>query len=229
MKTMQELFVRRLNDQPNLHKRPFTTLKVAGVALLAGLMAGPMVFPKALRAQDTSTQAVTTDKKQLPPELAKLPKVSLAKMQKLDSATYRPTSDEPPVMNKQFETIAEALYPDRSDGIKVYANICQDSVGCMGGHLPDKSISVAAGGKFINVIDLAPFADLYKRATGKELKFVKLVAENGVEDGQPYAATYVVPVEKSDGEIKEGTPIFWVGVSSKTLKVYTDKNLIAMR
>lgn len=229
MKTKPEQVVRQLNGQSELHKRPFTKLKVASVALLAGLMAAPMVFPKLVRAQDTSTHLISPTSKQLNPVLAKLPTLSLVEIRKLDSLSSSMPGD---IDKGIFTAIAWPDYPTGTvgDTLSVVAQICQ-TAGCYGSGVPDKLVQVVSGSKkILATIDLTPLDKLYRAATGNELKFVRLVTTSGTDASVgPYAEVYVIPVEKVDGEIKGGTPILAIASPYKTKDVYTDSNILAMR
>jgi hypothetical protein len=237
-------FARKGCESPSSHKLLNTTrsfFKITSTAVLAaGLAFVPMVFPKLVRAQDTATQAVTNGKKQLAPELSTLTKVSLADMQKLDSLTNEVRGGLA-VEGGRFGIEAYVQYPNGSKGeyLVVRADICQ-AAGCHVSHdpsdsgvvVPDKLLAVEHETydttKVITYIDLKPLDQLYKKATGKELKFVKLVETRGIDaDIGNYTGVYVIPVEKPDGEIKDGIPVFIVVCNAK--KVYSDENVIAMR
>ncbi|MBN2478013.1 hypothetical protein JXB01_01860 [Candidatus Micrarchaeota archaeon] len=59
-----------------------------------------------------------------------------------------------------------------------------------------------------NHVDLQPLADYYYDMTGKELKFVKLVAEKGYdEDAGAYVQVFIVPVGELEGDIESGVPV----------------------
>lgn len=64
------------------------------------------------------------------------------------------------------------------------------------------------GAKLLAGIDLAPLDNLYKKITGNEIRYVKLVVEKGNHSQiGDYIAIHVVPVSKPDGEIKRGIPV----------------------
>ncbi len=236
------------------HKRPFFKLPDAKILLGVGLafgLSGPMVFPKLVRAQDTSTQAITTDKKQLPPELANLPKVTLDEMKKLDKATKSDINPQFVIGNTDtttqhvwrtphlaWEISTEVAYPDGSGVMSVHAiidttNYKQGTFDKNGDEFiqsTGKRVVIIINGKPNNFIDLASLDALYRKATGNELKFVKLVAFSGKDsDLGAYAAVHVIPVDKQDGDIVAGVPILTVAVQATTKEAYTGENLISMR
>ncbi|MDD5340223.1 MAG: hypothetical protein PHV13_03155 [Candidatus ainarchaeum sp.] len=210
-------------------KRPFFKLPDAKVLLSLGLalgLSGPMVFPKLVRAQDTATKVVTTNKKQLPPELAKLPTVTLEEMRKLGKQTNSDWFPVPlPPDNPTYVgwvASTDVSYSDGSKGIRVdveidTTNFKSDS--------PKKWAGVIVDGKLINAINLAPLDTLYKKATGNEIKYIKLVADKGTDASGPWISITVVPVDKPNGEICGETPC--LNIVYQKEKVGMGKMLIA--
>jgi hypothetical protein len=231
MKRLDFSHVKKPESPSETLKRPFFRVTVASAALLAGLIgASPVLLPNRASAQDTSTHLIsTTQPKVLDSALTKLVTVPLTEIQKLNSQT----AGMPGSIGKGiFTAIAWLDYPKESigDTISVVAQICQ-TAGCYGSGLPDKLVQVVSGSKkILATIDLKQLNELYKKATGKEFKFVKLVTDNGTDAQMgPYASVYVIPIEGPDAEIKGGTPVLWIGCPSKTKEVYSGPNLIAMR
>jgi hypothetical protein len=185
------------------------------------------------KAQNTDANGIssqnTKSEKQLSSELAKLTKVSLDTLRKLDKQTDRPTAFTY-LNNGVFSTLVHIKTLDDKTTVSGCASICQES-GCFAKEgldkLPEKHISISLNGHAISVIDLAPFAALYKKASGNELKYVKLATERGInQDIGEYAGVYVIPIEKMDGEIKDGIPVLAVACTEKNKKVYTDENVV---
>ena len=220
------------NAQAHPIHRPFYKLGIASLALTTAFTFGSAAFNQT-SAQDTSTKVVTAQtaksEKQLPPELAKLPKVSLAEMQRLDSAsvTFRPKGYTQKLDKlKDFVTVINANYSDGTNGIAVTAGLCSEGK-CHVGTLPDKYVIVASKGEILSIIDLRPLADLYKSATGTELQYVRLVADRGTDaDGQWLSVT-VVPVEAPEAQIRSNIPAYNITCVQKEEGVSGTRLLIA--
>ena len=62
-------------------------------------------------------------------------------------------------------------------------------------------------------IQLDKLAKLYKQEKGKDLKYVKLVGENGVDEDGPYVQVSVIPIDQfgqSLNIVGKGTPIMQI-------------------
>ena len=165
----------------------------------------------------------------LPPELAELDKVSLSEIRKLDrdSEKYR--------LNKGYENeIAGKFSTDfavnfEGGRIQILATICHVS-GCnnWGTLVPpiDFGLDFFLNGNSLGTIDITELAKLYKLATGKDLKYVKLVVEKGENEYGPYIGIYVVPVDSPKGEIKINIPTWGFTYYLNEGKTYSGRNLI---
>jgi len=223
------------NGQAHPVHRPFYKIGLASLALTTAFTFGSAAFTP-VRAQDTSTKVVSTQngktEKKLPEEVAKLPTVQLADIQKLEKTTKIVESQmyvgRKVANDTSFSVIAHVDYPDGT-GIAVTADICISGK-CHTDDLPDKYVAVASDGKLLSMIDLAQLGNLYKKVTGNDLQYVKLFAGKGVSPSMgDYVVVYVVPVEKPDGDITGGMPILTVASPAKTKDVYAGENRIAMR
>ena len=193
MKTKQEPFVKRLNGQSNLHKRPFFKLPSSKVLLGIGLVfsfAGPMIFPKAIRAQDAKQELVQKQKLtvvQLEKPLAQLEKETskMAADGNAMSDGTRFTSKSASVLTGQITFIA-----DMSDmHLTVAFDATLDAPG------PNAGMRGA---------DLHDFAKLVEKQTGKKLEGVKIILDTGTftYNGKqaPYTNAYLLPID-SQGKI----------------------------
>ena len=165
----------------------------------------------------------------LPPELAELDKVSLSEIRKLDrdSEKYR--------LNKGYENeIAGKFSTDfavnfEGGRIQILATICHVS-GCnnWGTLVPpiDFGLDFFLNGNSLGTIDITELAKLYGLATGKDLRYVKLVVEKGENEHGPFVAAFVVPVDSPNGVINRNTPTWCVVYYLNEGKAYGGKKLI---
>ncbi len=230
--------------EPRGRVSPRPIHKLAAGALLGGALAlgcgsaAPVVKPDMHRVQPSQAGVVAVPvqepegQKALPPELAALPKVSLEKIRRLDkeSEAYR-TGDVDLRVLYQATLITEL--PDGEGKISAIAKICSVP-GCNSTaevRVPDKAVLISVKGEPHSVINLAPLEGRYKVVNGKELRYVKILAEHETDPEWGKAVTfYFVPVETPNGEIRGGVPA--TGVSyfiSKPKKMFDGGLLVARR
>ncbi len=235
-------------------KARWATRLLAGVAIGAATIAS---FTPSARAQDKPgvellAQGPKADPVEAPraaapkpdPELAKLPKVSIEEMERYDkeSEQYRKMTGK---TSLGFYALVNVSLDNVGNRLVVSASIC-DKVNC--GHeekspqryvvvrLLSPTDSVFASqesgnaGKVLAIIDLDSLNNAYRKITGKDIEFVKLVVERGIDPSAgAYVQVHVVPVAEKDGEIKSNTPILLVPFTIPDRSLWEEsQKLIAM-
>ncbi len=202
MQTKQELFVKRLNGQPDLHKRPFTTLKVASIALLAGLIAGPMVFPKMARAQDAQQEQVQGQKLsvvQLDKPLAQLEKETAALTFNLRETPSRRASTETPV--------GYGITLITSEGTTFVVDVNDSGKWGFAVVFSAKNQHEDSTGDGTRGAYLSEFVNLVEKQTGRKLERVKIILDTGrtTYNGKevPLTNAYLLPIN-SYGKVTTG-------------------------
>ncbi len=188
--------------------------------LIAGLTFGPAVFP----THTFGDVAAVATAKDLHPDLKKLPKVSLQEMRKLakESEKYQQGDTE------DREMFTTGIYSRFVGGaLASSVTICRIR-GCLSTvePVPDKFMGIAVNGKGVAGIDLAELDRLYRLATGKEMRYVRLVVEvgNDAKVGE-YIQVFAVPVEESQGEVNEDIPIMATAYTVRDKSAWNERYL----
>ncbi len=162
-------------------------------------------------------------------KLANMPTISLEKLLRLDreSEPYRIGDVEDPIY---YQSMLMTELPDNQGKIGVVARLCS-APGCNGNeNIPDKAVMISTKDNLVSsVMDLTALEKYYKKATGEELKYVKLLVEKGTnEKVGEYVEIFVVPVDKPNGDIKPGVPIMSEAYAAGKMYEQPQK-LVAMR
>jgi hypothetical protein len=204
MTTKEEPLAKKPNHQLAPHKKHLG--KFVGTALLAGIMAVPMVFPRSVRAQD-ATGTVTTEQKQ-------------ALIQNIPIKTIQQCLDDANKYKADF-----SKYPGDLSNRSAYVVDLSDSTGIMFNFMQSEGKIAPAdeAGTFVLVtvevpnksfhrydISLSELRTAYKQFSGQELKYfrggVKIEKDGSLSAGE-LAELIIVPVRDKDGPIEPGTPI----------------------
>ncbi len=197
---------------------------IVGAGLLASL-----AFPSALRADEkpvdknrptlvakTEASSVAT----VPAVPAQVQTVSYSELLRLDRLTqpfrsldvvkpasegqqeYFSTSVKVPIIGQNTNLVALIFFGTNNGQYTQELNIRVKAP-------PNYKGEVTKNGDIIFTVSLKGLATEYKKATGNDLKYVKLIPQSEADPELGEAITInVVPVEKPGGEIKPNTPMF---------------------
>jgi len=229
----------------NKVKQPARKSRFLGVA--AGLLLSTLTAfntPNA-RAEDNKTAAVAaqtvvaqnnqtykcdkTDyrgctKEQLEQKYKTLSRFSLEDMQKFAAETRKKYQDG--VLFSDIENgpifSTGVFYRWMNGGLRAFVGLCS-SEKCHGYFTHNKFFTMDTSDKVVEYVDLEEQLEpLYKLVTGKELRYARLVIDEGYDNevGAHYVGITVVPVDRPGGEIKAGTPMLAFTYYIETKELY---------
>lgn len=237
------------SPQRNFSRIVGSNLTRGAVALGALLLTSAPLISRAeepaLASRETPTKSLgKRSTRELDSELARLPKVSLAEMRRLDSESegYRPPRDG--VIEDDVYVAAIGVPLEGGGRLVAGLTICQidkcnnDAIK----DLPKKFLMVQTVnipgvpneteiGTFLATMDLAPLDRLYRKATGNELKYVRLIVEKGTDTKVgAYIKIFAIPISSPRGEIIAGVPFISVPYTTSDRSVWEETTkVIAMR
>ena len=227
----------------NKVKQPAGKSRFLGVA--AGLLLSTLTAfntPNA-RAEDNKTAAVAAQtvvaqnkqtykcddedyrgcsREELKQKYNSLSKLSLSDMQRFAAETRKKYQDGVVFYDFENQTMFFSKVFCRWENGGLVADVLFCRVDKCGGGIKDnKSFGLEATGDVWGHEDLEKQLEpLYKLVTGKELRYARLVIDEGADAYGRYVGITVVPVDEPKGEIKAGIPMLGFSYYIDTKKLY---------